>query len=292
MPAAVSFTLGKCELPINLIKVENDKETYQGPRYHITACLGQIYHGFDNVNQLVEMLEVNLILGVDHLVLYNHTSSSVVKPYIRSFQKDGVLDFYSWYHPLVEREVGTHYFGNFILRNDCLYRYMYRSRYIIMTDIDEVIVPSADYDTLPMLMSSLSKSDNSEYVFNHVCFPNSWPSDPLMNASDNVAQRYQIRTLLKTNRTGEPLPDGHRSKYIIKPKNIAEAGVHTCYTHFGKEKRMYVNPSKGKLFHYRNTVTGTKLDLGTKIDNSMHHYADSIISRVSTRHDEVKKMTE
>ena len=71
MPAAVSFTLGKCELPINLIKVENDKETYQGPRHHITACLGQIYHGFDNVNQLVEMLEVNLILGVNHIVLYN-----------------------------------------------------------------------------------------------------------------------------------------------------------------------------------------------------------------------------
>ena len=115
MPAAVSFTLGKCELPINLIKVENDKETYQGPRHHITACLGQIS---------------NLILGVNHVVLYNHTSSSVIKLYIHSFQKNGLLDFYTWYHPLVERTAGTQYFGNFILGNDCLYRY-HRSKYII-----------------------------------------------------------------------------------------------------------------------------------------------------------------
>ena len=161
-----------------------------------------------------------------------------------------------------------------------------------MTDIDEVIVPSVEYGTLPVLMSNLSKSGNSEYVFNHVCFPNSWPSDPLMNISDNVALRYEIRTLLKTNRTGEPHPDGHRSKYIINPQKIVEAGVHTCYAHFGKIKRKYVNPREGKLFHYRNTVTGTTLDLETEIDNSMHHYADSIISRVVTRHEKVKEMDE
>ena len=37
---AVSVTSEKCEPPSNLLKVENDKDNYKGPRYHITACPG------------------------------------------------------------------------------------------------------------------------------------------------------------------------------------------------------------------------------------------------------------
>ena len=124
VPIAVSLTLTRCDTPTNLLTVESDLVNYKGPRHHITACLGQIYNGFDDVNQLVEMVEVNRILGVDLMVLYNHTSSAILDPYIHGFQRDAVLDFYNWYHPLVEKVGGKAFYGNFILRNDCLYRYM------------------------------------------------------------------------------------------------------------------------------------------------------------------------
>ena len=62
VPTAVSLPLTRCEAPTNLLKVENDQENYKGPRQHITACIGQIYNGFDDINQLVEMVEVNLIV--------------------------------------------------------------------------------------------------------------------------------------------------------------------------------------------------------------------------------------
>ena len=65
VPTAVSLT--RCEAPTNLLKVENDQENYKGPRQHITACIGQIYNGFDDINQLVEMVEGNLMLGVDFM---------------------------------------------------------------------------------------------------------------------------------------------------------------------------------------------------------------------------------
>ena len=204
IPTAVSLNLTRCEAPTNSIKVENDQISYKSPRHHITACLGQIYNGFDDINQLVEMVEVNRILGVDFIVLYNHTSSAILDPYIHSFQQDAVLDFYNWYHPLVEKVGGTAFFGNFILRNDCLYRYMYRSDYIIMTDLDEVEVPDERYGTLPILLSDISRPDISQYTIRRVCFPDDWPSDPLW-IKDNIVRDYHIRTLLQTKRNNNKI---------------------------------------------------------------------------------------
>ena len=263
VPIAVSVTSDKCEPPGNLLKVENDKDNYKGRRYHITACLGQIYHGYDNV-----------------------TSSQSVYPYIQSFQQDGLLDFYNWYHPLTERVVGTHFFGNFILRNDCLYRYMYRSDYIIMTDIDEAIVPIENNRTLPALMSYISRSKGAEYNFGHVCILDEWPSDPSMKSLNNVANKYHIRTLLKTNRTREPHPRLHRSKYIVKPEHVVIAGVHTCELYVSRLfKRKHIHPQIGQLFHYRTSVTRTKLKLVTIVDKTMHRFAADIVTKISRRHE-------
>lgn len=36
-----------------------------------------------------------------------------------------------------------HYFGQIPALNDCVYRYMYRSRYVALQDIDELILPQS-----------------------------------------------------------------------------------------------------------------------------------------------------
>ena len=87
VPTAVSLTLTRCEAPTNLLKVENDQVDYKGPRHHITACIGQIYNEIDDINQLVEMVEVNFMLGVDLVVLYSHTSSDIPDPTYTAFTK-------------------------------------------------------------------------------------------------------------------------------------------------------------------------------------------------------------
>ena len=282
VPTAVSLTLTQCEAPNNLIKVENDQVNYKGPRHHITACVGQIYNGFDDINQLVEMVEVNHILGVNLVVLYNHTSSAVLDPYIHSFQQEAMLDFYNWYHPLTQR-VGDGFFGNFILKNDCLYRYMYRSDYIIMTDLDEVVVPDERYGTLPVLLSKIFKPDISQYTLHRVCFPDNWPSDPIW-INDKTAQDYHIRTLLQTERN-----EFQKPKSILKPEYITIAD-----NHYDSE-RLYgivqiVSPSQAKIYHYRNTAmnqTGGGLSVR---DVSMHRFAAHIVKIIGMRHFEVLKL--
>lgn len=36
-----------------------------------------------------------------------------------------------------------HYFGQIPVLHDCLYRYMYQSRYVALHDIDELILPQS-----------------------------------------------------------------------------------------------------------------------------------------------------
>ena len=259
------------------------------------------------------MLEVNHILGVDLMVLYNHTSSDNLYPYIQSFQRDRLLDFYNWYHPLVERKDSSHFHGNLVLRNDCLCRYMYRSDYIIMTDIDELIVPSRHfqplevvdrgsdpqsqviknlnnrYHTSPDLMTQIKQSNTAEYSFRHVCFPDQWPSDRLFNSSsslpsDNPATKNHIGTLLKTIRTGSPNYANTSTKYICKPELINIAGVHTCEKYMEHAKKYRISPDDGLLFHYRNSIRKRNMHLGSKVDITMHSYADGILNAVEQRH--------
>ena len=290
VPTSVSLTLSQCEVPNNLLKVENDQVSYSGPRHHITACIGQIYNGFDDVNQLVEMVEVNRILGVDLVVLYNHTSSAILDPYIHSFQQDAVLDFYNWYHPLVQKVQGQHYFGNFILRNDCLYRYMYRSDYIIMTDLDEVVVPDERYGTLPVLLSQIAQPNISQYTFPRVCFPDDWASSPSQINNSSIVHKYHIRTLMKTTRNDD-IYVTQQPKSILKPEYISVADNHEkSVALYGGVKK--VSPNQTKVFHYRNTNRNNKnVVIRVVNDLSMHRFAADIMTNIPQRHDKVETLS-
>ena len=289
VPRDVSLTLRPCDVPTNLLKVENDQLNYKGPRHHITACLGQIYNGFNDVNQLVEMVEVNRILGVDLVVLYNHTSSAILDPYIHSFQKDAVLDFYNWYHPLTQKVGNRPFFGNFILNNDCLYRYMYRSDYIIMADLDELMVPDERYGTLPVLLSQIAQPNISQYTISRVCFPDDWPSRIGRN---NIIQDYHIRTILHTKRRDDKI-QLQKPKSILKPEYISVAENHNLsQALYGGAKT--VSPSQIKIFHYRNTDRHRKhneTEINEVTDLSMHRF-DDIVKRVILRHTKVRKHKE
>ena len=182
-----------------------------------------------------------------------------------------MFDLNNWYHPLVQ-EVKDIFFGNFILRNDCLYRYMYRSDYIIMTDLDEVVVPDERYGTLPVLLSKISRPDISQYRLSRVCFQDNWPSDPLW-INNKKAQDYHIRTLLQTKRS-----EFQKPKSILKLEYIAIADNHYDSERLYGTVQKNVSPSQTKIYHYRNTERNMKLEGGIQVrDVSMHRFAADIV---------------
>lgn len=65
-----------------------------------------------------------------------------------------------------------HYYGQLVTLNECIYRQMYQSKYVLLNDIDEIIMPYK-YANLALLMEALQQEHKYVTVFlieNHI-FP-------------------------------------------------------------------------------------------------------------------------
>ena len=77
-----------------------------------------------------------------------------------------------WNLPFTEKEI--YYHGELGALNECNYRNMNNFNYLMMIDMDELIVPHSD-DTIPAMLDKLNsklkpKSKKAEYNFRNVFF--------------------------------------------------------------------------------------------------------------------------
>ena len=281
MPLTVSLSSKPCQTPTNWLKITNNKNTGLQYKYEFTACLGALFKRYNDAPQLVETLEVDKLLGVDFTVLYNYSISPDISHYIRSFFKDHMLDIHSWYHPMLQ---DAYYQGQRILLNDCLYRYMYRSKYIIFKDLDEFLVPLGNVTNLGELVNSLNMSSTTaEYNIAQVMLPITWPDDDTYRLDENV-RKYNMRTLLKTTRSANIHKHELRSKYIINPRLVTEVTVHYSESYVPGCTRYDVTPDIARVYHYRNLPKPDVNITYSVIDRTMHRFSRSIIHNINRRH--------
>lgn len=104
------------------------------------------------------------LLGVDRVVLYNTSCGTELELLLQAYSQQGFLEIVPWpihehltpSHGWLFSQSGgdVHYFGQQTTLNDCVYRSMIRSRYVLLNDIDEIIMPY-QHGGLPPLMDAL-----------------------------------------------------------------------------------------------------------------------------------------
>lgn len=100
--------------------------------------------------QLMEFVELNYLLGIGHFTFYKNTIGPNVECVLDRYIKDKLITVLPWTLDMVSKqEIRTE--GMFAALNDCLYRNMYKSKYVAFLDIDEIIVPKQN-DTLIQLI--------------------------------------------------------------------------------------------------------------------------------------------
>ena len=147
---------------------------------------------------------------------------------------------------------GIFYHGQLGMLNECLYRYMFSTKYIAFIDADERIVPKQDYtwtELINHLNQNLSKKVRSKtcgFSFTHVLFNRKWPDDKESPLNQNSSKR--IVTLVKTRR--EISTDRQRAKVIANPRMVDLMGVHRVLASFeGRSKQYSVYPSVAAMHH-------------------------------------------
>ena len=270
----MSLIVNKCERPLNILLVQNPKSLATKKSYKLISCLGPLHSNYSSVHRLVEAVEVDNILGVDLVVLYNFSMSSSLDPYVRSFHQDGLVDYYNWYNPVL---LDTHYYGQSLLVNDCMYRYMYQADYIIVKDIDETVVPRGEYTSLINLLKDLPPTNIAEYNIRQVLF-----SDTLNTGGQHglSGDDLHIKSLTNIKRSDYIWPHRSKSKYIMNPRRVVQGLVHSTRVLFGKNSSYNVSEKLALLHHYRSK---SKISNNTITDNRMHIYHKEIINRIQNR---------
>ena len=279
VPRAVSLVQNECEKPHNLLRVHNGKMSGEKRLYNMTLCLGPLYNQYSDLNRLVEMVEVDQMLGVDLVVMYNISLSPELNHYVGKYEQDGIVQIFDFYHSLLNE---TWYYAQRVLINDCVYRHMFNSEYVMVKDVDEVIVPRGNYTTLPQLLANLSQDNVAEYNIRQVCFPDDMKNNPRSRFKEKSVDEFNMRTILNVNRSREVLPHKRRSKYIINPRLVYEADIHNAVR--VKGVRYDVPQEHALVHHYRRKLAAERSPQGTMIDTMMYRFAREIIRRIKKRH--------
>ncbi|XP_041849972.1 uncharacterized protein LOC121645548 [Melanotaenia boesemani] len=182
---AVTTVVPKDEDKLEFLEIQNQHPKSDSFPYNFTVCLSTMYD-FTNVLQLVQSLEMFQLLGVDKVVVYKTNCSAETQLILDYYTHKGLLEVIPWSLSrflkvsrgwLPEHGPGElHYFGQIPALTDCLYRYMYRSKYVAMQDIDELILPQSVNSWLELLPLLEKKYGLDKcYKFENNVFPNNAP---------------------------------------------------------------------------------------------------------------------
>ncbi|XP_055897871.1 beta-1,4-galactosyltransferase galt-1-like [Biomphalaria glabrata] len=260
-PDQVSITLKKTDSPTNTLQV-----LYPSlPRRNFTVCYAMLFD-LTNYSQIIQNVEFNRVLGAEHFFVYNMSISSATDAVLRHYQKRGLMTILQW--PM--NISGIHYFGQVLAINDCVYRNKGVSKYVVIHDTDEMIVPNRQ-NSWKELIDQINDNfdqinDNSTshetlgtYIFETTCFQDrpkgSLWSEIKRNYSisdemENFFEKYSLTAftdLLRLNTVWA----GTRQKSIVRPDLVLFPDIHLTTTHRGSATQVVVNHSLALVHHQR-----------------------------------------
>ncbi|XP_040180122.1 beta-1,4-galactosyltransferase galt-1-like [Rana temporaria] len=276
------------------LKIQNTKKHDHGIpitfRYDFLVCVSTMFGSYNNILQFIQSMEMYQILGAKKVVIYHTDSSLLMKKVLSYYKKLKLVELVpwpitsflnvstGWHYP--EHPGDLHYYGQTAALNDCIYRNRYRTKYIALTDIDELILPIMHKDW-PEMIDSLLRIDSATSVFifeNHVfpttlqdktnsLTPPEWASIPGLNILQHVYR--------EPNRPSEINP----TKMILNPRNVVQTSVHVPLEFVGEQYE--VSGDIAKLCHYREPKQKDLVKDNLIKDTIMSKYETVLVQRVN-----------
>ncbi|XP_035713740.1 uncharacterized protein LOC110857308 isoform X2 [Folsomia candida] len=204
----------------NLLKVH---DTPEFPIYNISACLQPIYTN-ENVTtinplRLIEWLEFQLMMGVQHFTFYNISANPIISKVLKSYKEVSILP---WNIPFIlPNEIRAR--GQFIQANDCSHRHRGISRFFLY------YVANGSKFIVTTLRHEFSRGANYD----------KFHSEPTV-------------LLLGTKIT--PIPKNlqpTRAKFVQLPENVVESGVHFVMEGVPGSRQYVAERNFGRYLHFR-----------------------------------------
>ncbi|XP_028400777.1 uncharacterized protein LOC114523915, partial [Dendronephthya gigantea] len=223
----------------------------------------------------------NKVLGAEWFTFYIYSADKNVLQTLHEYVREGTVEVVlNWGKGLPG--ASTHYFGQTLSINECMYRNLYRVKYLVYADLDEFIVPrkSLGWGTL---MKELENPQFGTFVFRHAFFFASYNETAFdANAIDvhvlcDGSRFVELpQFLTHVVRSQKVYPSRQKSKFITKPLYSSVVGVHEIFKHVEEHITSHVVPTDCALLHHYRKFRG-----------GLHPVSKSVIQDVK-RHQRVQ----
>lgn len=266
IPGSVSLVEGECDLSKNNLRV-----IYNQPeeKEDFAVCV----KGLDFLNEdvsvrLVEWIELNHILGAAKIFIYILDVHPNVSKVLDYYERQGIVqtvpitlpgqqpNIPGFQHLYILARWDRQVQNELITYNDCLYKNIYKYKYIALVDTDEVLMPRGDLRNWTQLMdvvlmkaeADLPGGRHKSYSFRNNYVFDEQPKD--CPARDDVPSFMHMLTHL------------HKSENYTQPGHYVKCfhdteTVHTLHNHYpmscldGWCSSFEVPVEDGHLMHYR-----------------------------------------
>nr|XP_054597693.1 uncharacterized protein LOC107373779 [Nothobranchius furzeri] len=272
-------------IPIKNMKTSGKEEKM----LNFTVCISNLFGDYSNVLQFAQTLEMYRLLGVNRVVIYNTSCGPDLDRLLQSYAQEGFMEVVPWpidkhmnpsrgWH-FPEHGGDIHYFGQLTTLNECIYRSMERSRYVLLNDIDEIVMPYK-HDNLMSLMDALQPQHPDVGVFlieNHI-FPKKhfdpsgkfhlpqWVGVPGINILEHIYREDPARNIY------------HPYKMIVQPRLVEQTSVHEVLKYFGKNYKVPLDVCR--LIHVRVALRGSLTMEQLNVDKRLWDFQKNLISNV------------
>ncbi|XP_035390970.1 uncharacterized protein LOC118242736 [Electrophorus electricus] len=272
----------------DLLPIKNTV-TRESFKFNFSVCISNLFGSYNNVLQFVQTMEMYKLLGVQHVVIYNTSCGPDLEKLLQHYKKEGILEIVPWpidhfLNPskgwnFVEHGGDLHYYGQLVNLNECIYRNMYQSKYVLLNDIDEIIMPYK-HANLPLLMEDLQQEHRDVGVFlieNHI-FPKTqfeetgrfnrseWRGIPGINIMEHIYREPDRKNVFNPR------------KLIINPRSVIQTSVHSTLQQYGDV--YYVPFDVSHIVHVRVPLQGHLTKEQLAVDTRVWDFEQELISNV------------
>ncbi|XP_069008711.1 uncharacterized protein [Embiotoca jacksoni] len=258
-------------------------------QFNFTVCISNLFGDYNNVLQYAQTLEMYRLLGVDRVVIYNTSCGPDLERLLQVYSREGFVEMVPWpidkhLNPstgwLFSQFGGdVHYYGQLATLNECIYRSMERSRYVLLNDIDEIIMPY-QHNNLMSVMNTLQQQHPNTGVFlieNHI-FPKNhfepsgrfhrpqWNRVPGINILEHIYREEPNRNIY------------HPHKLIIQPRMVEQTSVHEVLKNFGQSYKVPLEVCR--IIHVRVPLQGSLTVDQLHVDKRLWDFNEKLIANV------------
>lgn len=304
-PVSVSLVEKQCDKPTNNVRVVNNRPA---KKQDFAVCVKGLDFLKDDLSvRLIEWIELLNILGAKKIFLYELEVHPNISKTLQYYQQKGLVELTpitlpggqpnlpGLRHNFLSMKLTHKRQNELIPYNDCLYRNLYSFEYIVLLDIDEVIMPVQHNtwrelmdDVVPMALLQKNYTRASYNVRNVYFLDDMMSGEEKQHTVHEVGIPGFMHMLQHVYRAKNFTKPGSYVKCFHNVERIVSVHNHFPLNCFGSCTTYSIDTPYAQLQHYRKDCVGplkkscnSDFKLYTVKDTTIWRYKDELIQRAS-----------